>query len=128
MKILVLEDEAEKFLNVKKALEDSGVGEIDRVRNQEEGFELIYKNSEDGCPYDAIVTDMQYPLEKGASIDIEAGFKLLKRFKEEGINIPVIICSQANYSEPEAFGTVWYDDRSDIKADFKELINKLKQQ
>lgn len=125
MKILVLEDEADKYLEVRKALEYSGVSEIDRVKNQEDGFELIYDNINNGNPYDAVVTDVQYPLEQGASIDQEAGFKLLERFKKEGIDIPVIICSRLNYSEPDAFGTVWCDERRDLNADFKELIDKL---
>ena len=126
MQILGLEDEADKYLEVRKALEYSGVSEIDRVKNQEDGFNLIYENIKNGSPYDAVVTDMQYPLEQGASIDQEAGFKLLERFKKEDINIPVIICSRLNYSEPGAFGTVWCDDRRDINRDFKELIDKLR--
>lgn len=125
MKILVIEDEAIKYIEVQKAIEYSGVREPEHVRNQEDAFELIYESIKSGSPYDAVVTDMQYPLERGASIDKEAGSKLIERFKKENINIPVIICSQSNISEPEAFGTVWYDDRRDIKADFKELINKL---
>ena len=126
MRILVLEDEPDKYFEVRRALEYSGVNEIDRVKNQEEGFEHIYENIQNGSPYDAIVTDMQYPLEQGASIDQEAGLKLIKRFEEEGISIPIIICSRLNYSEPEAFGTVWCDDRRDLNRDFKALIDKLR--
>lgn len=126
MRILVIEDEPDKYFEVRRALEYSRVSEIDRVKNQEDGFALIYENFKNGSPYDAVVTDMQYPLEQGSSIDQEAGFKLIRRFKEEGISIPVIICSRLNYSEPEAFGTVWYDDRRDINRDFKALIDKLR--
>ena len=125
MKILVFEDEPDKYFEVRRALEYSGVSEIDRAKNQKYGFELIYENIKNGSPYDAVVTDMQYPLEQGAPVDQEAGFKLIGRFKEEGISIPVIICSRLNYSEPEAFGTVWCDDRRDINRDFKGLIDKL---
>lgn len=126
MKILVLEDEPDKYFEVQRALEYSGVSEIDHARNQKAGFELIYENIEKSTPYDAVVTDVQYPLEQGAPIDDEAGFKLLRRFKEEGISTPVIICSRLNYSEPEAFGTVWCDDRRDINRDFKTLIDRLR--
>lgn len=126
MKILVLEDEADKYFEVRRALEYNGVSEIDRAKNQKDGFDLIYENNKNGDSYDVVVTDMQYPLEQGASIDQEAGFKLLERFQKEGIDIPVIICSRLNYSEPDAFGTVWCDDRRDLNADFKELIDKLR--
>lgn len=126
MKVLVIEDEPGKYRDISRALERSGISKNDRAKNQKDGFELIYKSIKDSSPYDVVVTDMQYPLEQGASIDKEAGFKLLQRFKKENINIPVIICSQSNYSEPEAFGTVWYDDRCDIDAAFRELINKLR--
>lgn len=117
MRILVIEDEPDKYFEVHWALEYSGVSEIDRARNQKDGFDLIYENIKNGSLYDAVVTDMQYPLEQGASIDQEADFKLIGRFKEEGISIPVIICSRLDYSEPEVFGTVWCDDRRDINRD-----------
>ena len=126
MKILVFEDEPDKYFEVRRALEYSGISETDRARNQKDGFDLIYESKKNGSPYDAVVTDMQYPLEQKAPIDQEAGFKLIRRFKEEGISIPVIICSRLNYSEPEAFGTVWCDDRRDINRDFKALIDKLR--
>ena len=80
---------------------------------------------ESRAPFDLIVTDMHYPLAKGMEADYDAGFILIERLKKEEINIPVIICSSSNYTEPGILGTVWYNELCDLNRDFRELLNKL---
>jgi CheY-like chemotaxis protein len=74
--------------------------------------------------FDLIVTDMHYPLEKGAVADHNAGFILIEQMKEKGIHIPVIICSTRNFSSPDVFGTVWYNKLKDIGFEFKEILER----
>ena len=61
-----------------------------------------------------IVTDMEYPLEAGEAVDEDAGFKLIERMKKEKIDIPVIVCSSADYRKniPDILGSVWYNERN----------------
>lgn len=53
---------------------------------------------------------MQYPLAKYQDIDNEAGFKLIEKLRNLNINIPVIICSQINYTDKNILGCVWYNE------------------
>ena len=90
------------------------------VGNQEKLWEQIYQDKD---KIDLIVTDMEYPLvERGAvDVDVDAGFKLIERMKKEKINIPVIVCSAADYRNniPDKLGVVWYTERNDLNFDFK---------
>lgn len=92
------------------------------VRDQEKLWEQIYHGEN---KIDLIVTDMQYPLEAGAAVDKEAGFKLIERMQKEKIDIPVIVCSSLNYSIPNILGSVWYNELNDLNLKFKEVLSKL---
>ena len=125
LKVLIIDDSVYKAMDITRALEFSGVRDITRVREQESAFEAIYESIESKASFNLIVTDMHYPLERGMEADYDAGFILIERLKEEGINIPVIICSSRNYTEPEILGTVWYNEVCDLNRAFKELLNRL---
>lgn len=125
LKTLIIDDNVYKAMDITRALEFSGVRDITRVRDQESAFEAIYKSVESKAAFDLIVTDMHYPLAKGMEADYDAGFILIKRLKEEEINIPVIICSSRNYSEHGILGTVWYNELCDLNRDFKELLKRF---
>lgn len=122
---LLIEDEACKAADIRKALEYCGITDIERARNQEAAFEIIYKNKEQGIPIGLIITDMNYPLETYEPEDKEAGLKLIERLKKEELDIPVIVCSALNYSIPEILGSVWYNDSQDINQAFKAIIDKI---
>lgn len=125
LQVLVVDDNVFKAVDIKKALEFNGIRNIVLVRNQEAVWDEIDRSKENGKSIDLIVTDMHYPLEAGQEADHNAGYILLERMKERGIQIPVIICSTQNFHSPDALGTVWYNELSDIEFDFKELLRKL---
>ena len=122
LKVLVVDDNVFKTMDIKRALEYNGVEKITLVDNQADVWELI----ENHIPIDLIVTDMHYPLAKGMLADHSAGFILIEKMKEHGINIPVIICSSRNFISPDAFGTVWYSRQRDIRLEFRSLLARLK--
>ena len=127
LKVLVVDDSVYKAMDISRALEYCGISKenIVRVRHQEAGFEKLYEGEAQGVPFELIVTDMQYPLDTGKEEDTEAGFKLIERLKEEGMDIPVIICSSLNYTEPEILGCVWYNEMRDLNRDFREVLKGL---
>lgn len=125
LRVLIMEDSVYKAMDITKALEYCGVRDIQRVRNQEAGFELIYDRLEQGSPIQLIVSDMHYPLAPGEEPDHDAGEILISRLRQERLRIPVIICSSRNLTEPEALGTVWYNELQDLNRDFKEILNRL---
>lgn len=126
IKTLILDDDVYKTIAIKRALESCGIRDIKTVSNQKSGMKYLYQCKEEDIQVDLIVTDMHYPLAPGERADEEAGFKLVKRLKEEGINIPVIICSSLNFKSEEVLGTVWYNEMRDLNRDFKEVLEKLK--
>lgn len=125
LKVLIIDDSVYKAMDITRALEFSGIRDVLRARNQEAGFEKNYENIESNTPIGLIVTDMHYPLAPGVDADYDAGFKLIARLKEEKLDIPVIICSSRNYTEPEVLGSVWYNELSDLNREFREVLKKL---
>ena len=92
-KAVVVDDDVFKGADIRKDLEFNGIRNVMIVRNQEKLWNQIYHGED---KIDLIVTDMQYPLEAGAAVDKEAGFKLIERMEKEKIHIPVIVCSSLN--------------------------------
>lgn len=123
LKAVIVDDSILKAMDIRKSLEFSGVRDITIVRDQESLWELIY---DENVQINLIVTDMHYPIMKGADADLEAGFKLIERMKAEDIFIPVIICSTINYRDNDVFGCVWYNELNDMDMEFRTLINRLK--
>ena len=121
-KAVVVDDDVFKGAEIRKALEFNGIRNVMIVRNQEKLWNQIYHGED---KIDLIVTDMQYPLEAGAAVDKEAGFKLIERMEKEKIHIPVIVCSSLNYSIPNILGSVWYNELNDLNSKFKEALSKL---
>ena len=121
-KAVVVDDDVFKGADIRQALEFNGIRNVMIVRNQEKLWNQIYHGED---KIDLIVTDMQYPLEAGAAVDKEAGFKLIERMEKEKIHIPVIVCSSLNYSIPNILGSVWYNELNDLNSKFKEALSKL---
>lgn len=121
LKVLVVDDNVFKTMEIKRALEYSGVEQIILADNQAEVWGIL----DEHAPIDLIVTDMHYPLEQGMIADHCAGFILIEKMKERGITIPVIICSSRNFICPDAFGTVWYSKQRDIRLEFRNLLEQL---
>lgn len=120
-KALVFEDDVFKWNDVRSALQSCGVVDVERVRDQDAGFEILQKDASIGL----IVTDMQYPLRAGGAVDDDAGFLLMERLRRAHRDIPVIVCSAKNYDIPQAAGTVWYNERGDLAANFREILDRI---
>ena len=73
LRVLVVDDNIIKSMDIKKALEFNGIKNIKLVGNQEAVWEEIAKGEEDGKKIDLIVTDMHYPLYPGQEADHNAG-------------------------------------------------------
>lgn len=124
IKAIIVDDDVFKRTDIRKALEFNGIRNIITVGSQEKLWEQIYQGED---KIDLIVTDIQYPLEEGETVDEEAGFKLIERMKKEKIDIPVIVCSSLNYSIPDILGSVWYNRLNDLEDGFREVLSKLGQ-
>lgn len=123
--VVIADDDIFKSIDIQRALEFNGIKNIMTVRDQEKLWKQIYHGEN---KTDLIVTDMQYPLAAGETVDEEAGFKLIERMEEEKIDIPVIICSSLNYRSSNILGSVWYNKLNDLELNFKEVLSRLEKQ
>ena len=127
--VILLEDNIYKAMDIKSALRFCGINDRDVIweKYQDVGFERIQEYARQNTPIQLIITDMHYPLRAGAESDWEAGFKLLKRLKQEELDVPVIICSTGNFESvaSEVLGTVYYNPNRDLNWDLKEILEKL---
>ena len=123
LRVLLVDDNVFKTIEIKRALEFGGATEVEMVDNQAAVWEILQNDRQ----FDLIVTDIHYPLDKGQIADHSAGFILIEKMKEKEIDIPVIICSTRNFISKNAFGTVWYSEQRDIRLEFKNLLTKLKE-
>lgn len=122
LKVLIVEDNPNKYSDIANALEKCGVRNMESASNLEEAFGMI-KDS----PFDLIITDMQYPLSGGLAPEVDnAGEQLINHLKEKSINIPVIVCSSINYVIPDVLGCVWYSERTVLDQEFRRFLEKLK--
>ncbi len=124
-RVIIADDSILKAMDIRRALEWNGIRDITIVSDQEKLWDAVYAGRENGAEVGLIVTDVHYPLAPGAEADGEAGFKLIERMKQEGIKIPIIICSSQNYCAAEALGSVWYREKDDIKLAFREVLGRL---
>lgn len=123
LKVLVVDDDFIKAMDIKRALEMNDIRDILTVRNQEAVWEEVEK--EENGKIDLIVTDMNYPMYPGGDINPEAGFVLLDKIEQRDLNIPVIICSTRNFREPKALGIIRYHKNADLGFEFQEVLQKL---
>lgn len=125
LRVLIIDDDPFKKIEIQKALEFCGIRDIAKTENQQMGFDIIYAGQKDEKPVELIVTDMNYPLDSGMPEDPDAGFKLIERLQRENLEIPVIICSSTNYNVPEILGCVWYNELCDMDDEFRKILAKF---
>ena len=120
-KILYVEDNNAKAMDVINQLRIMGFKDIQWVRNAQETIESIEKTD---VPFDLFLLDMHFDF--FGSDDLEAGEKLMNLLREKGINTPVILCSSENWKIPGAFGNIFYHPDRFWEDEAKNLINRLK--
>jgi CheY-like chemotaxis protein len=125
-KVINIEDTILKHIAIKRALNKCGIGLIDQETTAISGIERIEEAIKEGNPYDLLVVDMHFPIEKGQD-DFKAGEYVINTLKEKGINIPIILCSSVRYNIPNIEGCIFYNEKSgDLDSDMRELIEDLK--
>ena len=126
MKILYAEDHSEKYMDVVMALKSQGIKGVKWVESVSEAVDAALREEGEGG-FDVVLTDMEYPLTPNGSSSTEAGINLIRRLKEERINVPVVVLSSHNYEIPEAYASVWYSSRGDWERKLAEIIRRFSQ-
>lgn len=126
MRILNLEDSVFKHFDIKKAIENNFIRniQIERIGNLKDGVSKIEESIQQGTPYDLIITDMWYPKNTGGS-NTNSGDELIQIAMEKKWNIPIIVCSSISYSYPEILGYIHYSQNEDWETELVDLIKKI---
>jgi len=113
MKILIIEDERHLAGILKKGLEEKGFT-VDLSHDGEEGLYMAETYS-----YDAVLLDIILP-----KID---GLAILKRLRQKGINLPVLMLTAKGEVEDKIHGLdIGADDYVAKPFNFSELVARLK--
>ena len=118
-KIMYVEDNTIKYMNVCRFLNRIGIYDIRHATNSEEALSLVEKEK-----FDLIVLDMHFEFE--GKDDHQAGEKTMQCLRRNGIEIPIIFCSSRNWKIPETLGNIFYNECRDWEYEALELFQKLK--
>lgn len=119
MKILNVEDDAMKHVNICKVLKSCGETDVVWAKTLEEGLQ---KSSEED--FDLFILDMWFPRKRGTN-PAELGLEFIQ--EKEKSEIPIIVCSSVKYHIKEALGCVHYCDYSDWVEEMRNMVFELKQ-
>ncbi len=125
MRVLNIEDTPIKHRKIRDVLEGCRITDIDRVGYLDEGISAYKEALASGNPYDLVITDMWYPPTHGADEE-KCGDKLVEIALKEKWDVPIIICSNQNYSYPEIFGTLFFSDNVDWEGQLRQYIEQLR--
>lgn len=135
MRILNIEDTFGKHKSLRDVLErirEIRPLEIQRIEYLEDALVNIQERIDAEAPYDVIITDMEYPENKGDR-PTESGDKFIqfvsekKSNQEKGWDIPVIVFSSGDYSslEKQVYGVLHYSENADWEGDLTKMIKAL---
>lgn len=122
MKVLMIEDNVYKEVEMTRALRDMNITDIKQVDNMEDALALLEKDE-----FELVLLDMHFRVSKRGEDDDWCGFRVLDWMKEREMHIPVI-CTSTVRSNLMA-----YDDcvgqmvylQDDTAFRLKELINMI---
>ena len=121
MQVLIVDDEVFKRIAIKRALEEFCPARTDFATTVEEALQRVGEQ-----PYDLILSDMNYPLKRGEPNTWNAGEILVKRLRERGLLVPVIICSSENVTGTAATGSVWFHPERILSWDLQRVMREKK--
>ena len=102
MKILQFEDNTEKYMAIRSALDRIGTFDITWVHSVEEGVRYL---DDPKKKYDAIITDVQFPIQKAGKPDWCAG-EFVIRFEK-------------------AYACIWYVDSRNWEEELKQAMKQI---
>ena len=126
MRVLIVEDNPEKYYDVKFALSQLGIADLTLVENANDATLTVLEQKENETPYDLIISDMQFPLfSSGKPVD-DAGMTFIDEIHNLGVTTPIIICSSFRLQERSVLGCVHYSPKTDLVVEFKRLLEQIK--
>ena len=122
MKILQFEDNTEKYMAIRSALDRIGTFDITWVHSVEEGVQYL---DDPKKKYDAIITDVQFPIQKAGKPDWCAGEFVIREVERRALQIPIIIISSAWMRFEKAYACIWYVDSRNWEEELKQAMKQI---
>ncbi len=122
-RILYVEDNINKYMDIATFLKRIGIRSIEHARNAEQAMEIVKESS---SVFDLFLFDMHFDF--WGEDDHEAGEKLMNLMREKGYETPVVFCSSQNWKVPGSVGNIFYVPTRDWEAEAMELFRDLRQQ
>ncbi len=122
MNILQFEDNTEKYMAIRSALEHIGTFDITWVQSVEEGMRCL-ENSK--TKFDVILTDIQFPIHETGSPDWSAGELVIREVQRRMLQIPVITISSAWMRVEDAYACIWYVDSRNWEEELKQAMKQI---
>lgn len=125
MKILIIEDNEDKFKNVKAYLNKCGETDITWKKARNAGLIAIIEKAKTSSPYEMVITDNLLPLYEGDLNDIEPFAvditnEIRRRYNDD---IIVCICSSDEITEEhDANYTIKYDSSVELTPVFESMM------
>lgn len=124
MRILHIEDNAYKQEAIANVLNEFDSISIDWVECLKDGIMKVEESYSNDMPYDLVITDMYYPVEKDGE-EVEAGEQFIREATKRKWNVPVILCSSMDFYYPEIYGVLLYSFNDTWKDNLRRYIKKL---
>ena len=120
MKILLVEDTAEKRVRIKRAFRNKEAI-FSQAKTLVEAKEILEENTD----FDLIITDMYFPNESGELELKDAGEQLIHFASLKNLSIPIIICSRQRYriEEKNVLGSVHFRESTNLEREFNRLLS-----
>lgn len=123
MKVLNIEDSATKHIAIKRALKENRISNVHHRSNAEDGIKSIVDALNKNEAFDLLVLDMHFPI--NGILNDNAGIIVLERLKKLDITLPIIICSSIRLNVSEVIGCIWYNQKTDLSYEFRNLLRQI---
>ena len=122
MKIIVVDDDVIKAMNIESAVRSSNPAiQIVSLRYADEVIKRIQEDK-----IDLIISDMQYSFSAGENILLDCGLKLIEKVRKTS-NIPIIICSSEHKDVPDeknVYMVTYHPNSIDTRID--DILSRIK--
>ena len=122
MKIIVVDDDVIKAINIESAVRSSSPAiQIVSLRYADEVIKRIQEDK-----IDLIISDMQYNFSADENISLDCGLKLIEEVRKIS-NIPIIICSSEHKDVPDeknVYMVTYHPNSIDNRID--DILSRIK--
>ena len=132
MRIVVMEDNNNKYETIKKYLNRLGEEDIERYATLNKGTKALYDSILEEKRVDLLILDMNMPRFEDRMNDIvrDAGISVIKRLESIKINIKIVLCSSEEIDidlskYKNVIGVIKYDASVNQSYEFEKYVKRV---